>query len=128
MLSFQTEQEELTYGQVALIVHPSGAIDDKLTVRQLRKQLQDYFNVGFRFLIMDCNDIDTINSDGLQVLSDMVDTYHEGGGIFLLIKVLRQITGYFEGLDYSPVFTSFLTKEDASAFLIDSSSTYLATF
>lgn len=119
MLSFQTRQEPLVYGQSALVAAPNGDIDDR-TVRQFEQQLQDYFNVGYRFVILNCAGIRSINSTGLEVLLKMIETFQEAGGIFLLmqVQVLPQISKFFDMLGFSPIFTSFTNKQEAVSYLI----------
>jgi anti-anti-sigma factor len=118
MLTFPTRQESLIYGQVALIVSPTGEIDDR-SVRQFEQQLQDYFNVGYRFLVLNCSGLQAINSTGLEIILKMIETYQEAGGIFLLIQVqaLPQISKFFDMLGFSPIFTSFTSKEEALGYL-----------
>jgi anti-sigma B factor antagonist len=119
MLSFQTRQEPLIYGQSALLVSPNGDIDDR-SVHQFEQQLQDYFNVGYRFLVLNCAAIRSVNSTGLEVLLKMIETFQEAGGIFLLmqVQVLPQISKFFDMLGFSPIFTSFTNKQEASSYLI----------
>ena len=119
MLSFQTQQEPLMHDQVALIVSPSGDIDDR-TAKQFEQQLQDYLKVGYRFVILNCAGLRSINSSGLEILLKMVETYHhEAGGIFLLmqVQVLPQISKFFDMLGFSPIFTSFTNKQEAVNYL-----------
>lgn len=116
MLTFQTRQEPLVYDQVALIASPNGDIDDR-SVHQFHKQLQDYYDVGYRWVILNCAGIQLINSAGLEILLKMVETYQQGGGFLLLTQTLPQISKFFDKLGYSPIFSSFSNKEEAIAFL-----------
>ena len=69
MLSFQTRQEQLVFDQVAMIVAVTGSVEKK-TTRQLEKQLQDYYNIGYRFIILDCAGIKFIESSQRKELLD----------------------------------------------------------
>jgi len=109
-------QEPLSYQQIALVVTVQGNVD-KLAVRQFERQFQDYFNVGYYFIIFDCSGLKYISSSGLQVLLKTVEMYHKAGGIFLFIKVLSQIGKFFDILGFTPIFTSFSTKEEAITYL-----------
>ena len=116
MLQFRTSQEQLIYGYVALIVAPSGTLD-KGTVRHFQNQLLDYLKVGYHFLILDCSAIKSVNSTGLQVLLEIVETYQQAGGIILLIKVLPQISKFFDMVGFTPIFTSLTSKAEAIDYL-----------
>jgi anti-anti-sigma factor len=118
MLNFQTRQIPLNYGQMAMLVSPEGAIE-KRTVQQFEKQLTDYYSVGYRYLILDCAGIHSINSTGLQVLLMLVETFQKDGGILLLIQVLQQISRFFDMLGFSPIFTSFTREDEAVQYLQD---------
>ncbi len=116
MINFITNKIPLSYQQVALLVMIQGNID-KLSQHQLEKQLQDYLQVGFHFLILDCSSLKAINSTGLQILLKTVEMFHEVGGVFLFIKVLPQISNFFDKLGFTPIFTSFTRQEEAIAYL-----------
>lgn len=118
MLTFQTRQAPIGQGQKALVVSPMGTIE-KRTVHQFEKQMMDYYSIGYRYVILDCAAIHSINSTGLQVLLKLVETFQNAGGILLLIQVLPQISKFFDMLGFSPIFTTFTKDEEAVQYLLE---------
>ncbi len=116
MLTFQTQQEALDSDQVALLVLINGTFD-RVSVRHCEKQFEDYLNIGYKFIILDCTGIKFINSSGLQLMLKLVETYKEQEGMLLFIHVLPQISKFFDMLGFTPILTSFTGKEEALQYL-----------
>lgn len=116
MLSFQSQPEDLIHGYKAMIVSPNGEINSR-SVRQFEKQLQDYYNVGYRFIVINCAHISSLSSEGLTMMMNMVETYQKAGGILLMIRALPQISRFFDIEGYSPIFTSLTSEQEAMQYL-----------
>lgn len=103
MLTFQTRQEALNEEQVALIVAPNGSID-RVALRIFEKQLEDYLQVGYKWVVLNCASVELISSSGLQVILKMMEHYQEAGGMFLIIQASPEIVDFFDMVGFSPIF------------------------
>lgn len=118
MLTFQTQQEPIENDLVALLVCVNGSFD-RVSVKHFEKQFEDYLKIGYKFVILDCSGIKFVNSSGLQLMLKIVEEYREQGGIFLFLSVLPQISKFFDMLGFTPIMTSFTTKEESLQYLKD---------
>jgi anti-sigma B factor antagonist len=90
-----------------------GGIDVDANER-LRKIFNDSVNSGIRFLVVNCADVSTVDSAGLQTLLQAATRTRGSGGNMFLVKVPPAVTKI---LDLTGSGTKFeILPDEAAAF------------
>lgn len=94
------------------VVTPRGYIDTT-TVEQLEKKLMELVSLDQYKLVIDLNYTEYINSSGWGVFLRDIKTIRENDGDLILSNMHSDVQTIFETMEFSQIFKSFDSLEDA---------------
>ncbi len=99
---FSSRRLEYRPGEFATVLDIHGSIDG-MSQDRFREEMGSLLKSGARHLILDCGDVDFINSSGLGTILMIKDELNRLGGTLVLIRMSDRARMVIEMLGFAPV-------------------------
>ncbi|CAM2067660.1 Anti-sigma factor antagonist [Sulfidibacter corallicola] len=96
----------------AKILYPDGYINAH-TVQEFEKSLQSILEEKNFRIIINCRDLQYINSSGLGVLMGVIEEIQENEGFLWLSNMNETVFNIFDTLGFTHLFNVYQTEEEA---------------
>jgi len=96
------------------IIHLKGQITQRLETEELVDDVESLINHGSNLFILDCKELDYVNSSGLSILVRILTKARKSGGEALLCELTKKVKELFIITKLNNVFTVMNTMTDAT--------------
>lgn len=93
------------------VIQPSGILDS-INGNQLRREVMDAAESGAKTLLIDCQNVEFMDSSGLGALVMSLKTLREAGGKLFLCSINDQLNMLLELTGMDSVFEVFPNRDD----------------
>lgn len=96
------------------IVRLKGQITQRLETEELVDDIENMINDGNNLFILDCKDLEYVNSSGLSIMVRILTKARKSGGEAILCELSKKVKELFIITKLNNVFTVMTTLTDAS--------------
>ncbi|CAM2007066.1 STAS domain-containing protein [Acanthopleuribacter pedis] len=96
----------------AKVLYPNGYINAH-TVQDFEKSIQSILEEKAYKIVINCNELEYINSSGLGVLMGVVEEITENEGFLWLSNMNETVFNIFDTLGFTHLFNVYQTEEEA---------------
>lgn len=111
-LQMQAKQKKSPEGALVSMVNLVGVLDES-TVVKFEETMMTLLGRGLKNVILNCKELEYINSSGMGLLVNMADRFNEKGGGVKLLSVPAKMAALFEMLGLHDLFQSYGMEEEA---------------
>lgn len=104
---------QIEKNQDVICVDMNGRLMDKLEAVGISVDIEDALNAGSNKFIVDLNDLDYMNSTGLNILINLMNKARENGGEVVISGAKPRISALFTVTKLNTVFTLVESFDDA---------------
>ncbi len=101
-----------THKDEARILHINGYINAH-TVHEFEKSVQSVLDERYYRILINCKDLQYINSSGLGVLMGVIEEIQENDGFLYLSNMNETVFNIFDTLGFTHLFKVFDSEEEA---------------
>ena len=112
-------QVHATQKDEARVLYIDGYINAH-TVQEFEKSVQSALEEKSYRILINCQDLQYINSSGLGVLMGVIEEIQDNGGFLYLSNMNETVYNIFDTLGFTHLFKVFDTEEEAITSLRDS--------
>lgn len=94
------------------VLYPSGYVNAH-TVQEFEKSLQSVLDENKYQILINCREMEYINSSGLGVLMGVIEEIQENEGFIYLSNMNETVFNIFDTLGFTHLFKVFETEEEA---------------
>ena len=105
-------QVHATHKDEARVLHIDGYINAH-TVQEFEKSVQSVLEEKNYRILINCKELQYINSSGLGVLMGVIEEIQDNGGFLYLSNMNETVFNIFDTLGFTHLFKVFDTEEEA---------------